>query len=124
MVTDGHSMTVTSEDMSLLMNSGASTNFIRRDLVPSNLCIESPPLSISIANGTIITSDTFTVIKILLIKHLYNNVSTVLYNAHFVILDPIPTDIILGMRTIRENRLVDTFREHWVARPAVMSYHI
>lgn len=100
---------------SVLLDSGASTNFIRRSLVPLAHVKMGPSTRILIANGDYIYSNNFVCISKLLIKSLITHVQVILSNINCIILDTLPEDIILGMPAIREYGFTSKFPEHWGA---------
>ena len=97
----------------VMLDSGATANFIRRSCVPEGDLKAGALLGITLANGSTIFSNKSFFVNEFIITHL--NHSITLRNTTFIVLDTLPSDIILGMPTIKENCLTIKFPEYWGA---------
>lgn len=100
---------IVQDNLHILLDSGANANFIKEKL--SFASIESSPMRVILADGT-----SFVCNKICILNNLklsYASTSIIIDKLYCIVTDSIPSDIVLGLPTIREHRLTQTLSAYW-----------
>ena len=95
----------------VMFDSGASANFIRKSCLVSSDIKACSPLTITLADNRTISSCEYFICNEFIISHFNNKIT--LQNLKFIVMDTLPFDVIIGLPTIRENRLTIKFPEYW-----------